>query len=1152
MVTFSTPVTMAADSVALQSETDNIAAAELAEIINSIREESCQVDGNTVTLLRRVNLEEALLIPEGTEIVLNLGGYSVWNWGDNGGEAICVPAGAKITISGDGSVEGSDGGAGIYNEGTLIIENAEITGGDDACGIYNTGELTINSGSIEGGRIRINNETLCGVGVYNCKNFTMNGGYVSGGFSWEESIAGGTGIITTTENDAKFYFNSGEVVGGDGFGDNGIAIEGTFIKGANIVVMESYDRYNSDSYTVCDKNTSDRPFIKTVEMSPAVELAMRINAVQEDSCTVDTDAETDTVVLKKSLPLDAVITIPESEEILILDLDRYDKYEMCKIIVPEKCLLYLCNGSVKTDNGDAIENSGNLYLKNVYVYGSNAKSETEYAGNGILNKGYVTLESGSTIYGGNSLNDATKAGYGIETIENGKNVVMQEGLVVGGKALDGSGYRNAVLGNITEGSGSYVQVSENGNAYRYCSGHNSFARYVEAMRENDATAVARTIDAIKSESCGVYDNSVRLYNDLELNETLELYGENVEISLENHTIKANGCNAIEIVDGANITLNGGSIIGGDGAATGYSAIVNNGTLSLENITAVGGKGTTGGNAVVNNSQFILNAGKLTGGEGTETDGIAVQGEIIPKCVVKESNDGENYSLITKYSSDKKYLITYENDVEFLLMVINIITPGSASYIPGPNEDNPMDESIVRLTKDVHMSDEDELFINATVDFAGHTIYGDIELGGVQIYGGAIEGTLTVCGGAVITNMKINGGIDVSDANWITISNSEIKGNQQSAIFAYEHTELDQLIINGGKIIGADGENGYPAIWFSGEERMLLRDGAVIINGAAVKGGNAESASGSGGSAIKIELKYEKAENAVVMYGGNLIGGDGGSYGGNALEYIYEEKIPSSGGGSGGSISGGGSSSAKEPSLMALATQVPLCLIQLNGGIAEGGYGTVSDGVAIQGLIDCEEDIILKESTDGNNFTVIDGNTSNCRYVKAVPLNPVEKITLDRERIVLTAWDWNAFIEVTTYPSDALTNLIWTSSDMNVVTVEEGNIFRKGPGKATVTVRTADGLCSASCMVIVPEIDFEITDDNNIIFDVEYGEDEQEGTVVAALYSSEGKMLSIDFYDISRLVSVELPGYEDGCYVQVVRWDDDATPLGKLVLAADIF
>ena len=105
---------------------------------------------------------------------------------------------------------------------------------------------------------------------------------------------------------------------------------------------------------------------------------------------------------------------------------------------------------------------------------------------------------------------------------------------------------------------------------------------------------------------------------------------------------------------------------------------------------------------------------------------------------------------------------------------------------------------------------------------------------------------------------------------LTINNSEINGvageNPGSAIFAYEYTNLDRLIINGGKVIGADGENGYPAIWFGGEAARMLRDGSVIINGATVKGGNAKSDSGSGGSAIKLEIKYGFSFTAICTLG----------------------------------------------------------------------------------------------------------------------------------------------------------------------------------------------------------------------------------------------------------------------------------------------
>ncbi|MFD2444570.1 S-layer homology domain-containing protein [Bacillus sp. CGMCC 1.16607] len=61
----------------------------------------------------------------------------------------------------------------------------------------------------------------------------------------------------------------------------------------------------------------------------------------------------------------------------------------------------------------------------------------------------------------------------------------------------------------------------------------------------------------------------------------------------------------------------------------------------------------------------------------------------------------------------------------------------------------------------------------------------------------------------------------------------------------------------------------------------------------------------------------------------------------------------------------------------------------------------------------------------------------------------------------------AALNVSISPENASnTNLIWSSSDENVVTIEDGNITAVGSGSATITVETEDGRLSDTCLIYV--------------------------------------------------------------------------------------
>ena len=79
--------------------------------------------------------------------------------------------------------------------------------------------------------------------------------------------------------------------------------------------------------------------------------------------------------------------------------------------------------------------------------------------------------------------------------------------------------------------------------------------------------------------------------------------------------------------------------------------------------------------------------------------------------------------------------------------------------------------------------------------------------------------------------------------------------------------------------------------------------------------------------------------------------------------------------------------------------------------------------------------------------------------------PVTNITLNKEALLLKKGD-SEVLTVSFFPHDTTDqNLIWTSSDTNVVTVSDGKIVAAGQGTAIITVST-DNKKSATCVVTV--------------------------------------------------------------------------------------
>ncbi|MBR6758555.1 MAG: Ig domain-containing protein, partial [Bacteroidaceae bacterium] len=106
--------------------------------------------------------------------------------------------------------------------------------------------------------------------------------------------------------------------------------------------------------------------------------------------------------------------------------------------------------------------------------------------------------------------------------------------------------------------------------------------------------------------------------------------------------------------------------------------------------------------------------------------------------------------------------------------------------------------------------------------------------------------------------------------------------------------------------------------------------------------------------------------------------------------------------------------------------------------------------------------ITATTTDGTNLS------ASC-FVEVVA-TPAESITLDRTEVTLKANE-STTLTATILPETAtIKDVVWSSSDESVATVENGVVTAHQVGTATITVSTTDGTnLSASCEVTVEPI-----------------------------------------------------------------------------------
>lgn len=120
--------------------------------------------------------------------------------------------------------------------------------------------------------------------------------------------------------------------------------------------------------------------------------------------------------------------------------------------------------------------------------------------------------------------------------------------------------------------------------------------------------------------------------------------------------------------------------------------------------------------------------------------------------------------------------------------------------------------------------------------------------------------------------------------------------------------------------------------------------------------------------------------------------------------------------------------------------------------------TVENGI----ITPLEEGIAIITAT-----TVDGGYSATCILVVEAALIPVQGISLSQEELILDLDSEDVQLEATIIPEDANNKeVVWNTSDENVVTVVDGLVHVVGVGNAVITVVTQEGEYFATCAVTV--------------------------------------------------------------------------------------
>ena len=116
-------------------------------------------------------------------------------------------------------------------------------------------------------------------------------------------------------------------------------------------------------------------------------------------------------------------------------------------------------------------------------------------------------------------------------------------------------------------------------------------------------------------------------------------------------------------------------------------------------------------------------------------------------------------------------------------------------------------------------------------------------------------------------------------------------------------------------------------------------------------------------------------------------------------------------------------------------------------------------------------ITVSVTTVDGGYTAICAVTVNELPVVTVP---VTGVLLNESELILTVNGPAENLFVTIEPADATNQeIIWASSDDNIATVNDGIVVPIAPGTATISATTGDGRYTATCEVIVNEVEIQL-------------------------------------------------------------------------------
>lgn len=98
------------------------------------------------------------------------------------------------------------------------------------------------------------------------------------------------------------------------------------------------------------------------------------------------------------------------------------------------------------------------------------------------------------------------------------------------------------------------------------------------------------------------------------------------------------------------------------------------------------------------------------------------------------------------------------------------------------------------------------------------------------------------------------------------------------------------------------------------------------------------------------------------------------------------------------------------------------------------------------------------------------NPNKKKVIKVKVVHAASSITLNYKNLTISEDDEDISLEATVNPKDAINEFEWSTSDDEIVDVDDdGHLFPQSPGTATITVTVTDGSKKkASCKVTVTE------------------------------------------------------------------------------------